>query len=45
MTKKIAVLENLIVEDPKPCLRGKRERDRENGELGRQMERKLSSMF
>lgn len=30
MTKKIAVLKNLHVKDPKPCLRGKRERGREN---------------
>lgn len=30
MTKKIAVLENLIVKDRKHCLRGKRKRGREN---------------
>lgn len=30
MTKKIGVLENLIVKDPKSCLRGKRERGKEN---------------
>lgn len=53
MTKKIAVLENVIVKDPKFCLRGKKERGGENSiqewrawqENGEETELKVLSYF